>query len=115
MKLKSTWIPFILSFISIIGLRIYQFLSIGNASVKVQWDNIELACLVIAIVAVLFIIVMSFISKDVPKVFVLHKDMFFAGISILTSLLIIGNSINELMIYMNSDRDLVRLFLGVLG
>ena len=99
MKLKFNWVPFILSFVAILGLRIYQILSIGNAAVRVQWDNFEMICFVIAAVAFGIIILLSYLSKDAPDVFVLKKSIFTGLISMITAVFAIWSSVYEIKAY----------------
>lgn len=115
MKLKFNWIPFILSFLVIMGLRIYQILSIGNAAVRVQWDNFEMICFAAAAVAFAIILCFSYLSKDAPDVFVLKKNIFTCLISMITAIFAIWNSIYELKTYLGGDNDWVNLLSGTLG
>ena len=115
MKLKFNWVPFILSFFAIMCLRIYQILSIGNATVRVQWDNLELICFVIAAVAFAIILILSYLSKDAPDVFVLKKSVFTGLISMITAVFAIWNSVYEIKDYLSSNNDWVNLLSGVLG
>ena len=115
MKLKFNWVPFILSFVAILGLRIYQILSIGNAAVRVQWDNFEMICFVIAAVAFGIIILLSYLSKDAPDVFVLKKSIFTGLISMITAVFAIWSSVYEIKAYLGGDNDWVKLLSGALG
>ncbi len=76
MKIKSTWIPFFLSLVAIVSVRVYQMTSTGIPSVRMQWDNLERICFCVAAVATVVIMLMSYMSKDVPEVFVLKKNPF---------------------------------------
>lgn len=115
MKLKFTWIPFILSFITVLGLKIYQFVTLGDATVRTQWSNIEAITFIVALIAAIIITIMSLISKDSPEVFVLNKDIFTGTIAVLTALMVIWSSVNELIIYLSYKREIVYLFLSIFG
>ena len=115
MKLKRTWIPFVLFFVAIMGLRIYQILSVGVASVRVQWDNFEMICFVFSAVASAMIIIMSYISKDAPDVFVIKKSRSVGVISILTAALIEWNAINEFNSYLSGGNEWVKLVSSIVG
>ena len=115
MKLKSTWIPFVLAFVAVLGLKIYQFITLGDATIRVQWSNIDMISMGIVVVAAVIIIIMSIFSKDSPKVFVVSKDFFTGTIAILTGLMVIWSSINELIIYLSYQRDIMYLSLSILG
>lgn len=118
MKLKFNWIPFILSFITIFSLRMYQILSVGNAYIRMQWDNIEMICFTTALVASIIIVAMSYLSKDVSDDFVLNKNVLSGAISILTSAVIAWNSfykINSYLINNNDDNSWINLVSSILG
>lgn len=115
MKLKFNWVPFILSFFAIMGLRIYQIFSIGNAAVRVQWDNFEMICFFVASVAFAIILILSYLSKDAPDVFVLKKNIFNGLISMITAIFAIWSSVYEIKAYLGGDNDWVNLLAGALG
>lgn len=115
MKLKFNWVPFILSFVTIMGLRMYQIFSIGNAAVRVQWDNFEMICFAIAAVAFGIIILLSYLSKDAPDVFVVKKSIFTGLISMITAVFAIWSSVYEIKAYLGSSNDWAKLLSGALG
>ena len=115
MRLKRTWIPFALSFVAIMGLRIYQILSVGDASVRVQWDKFEMLCFAVSAVASVIIIIMSYISKDAPDVFIIKKSLTVGVVSLLTAVFIEWNAINEFSAYLSGDNDWVKLVSSILG
>ena len=97
------------------GLRIYQILSVGDAAVRVQWDNFEMLCFVFSAVASVIIIIMSYISKDVPDVFIIKKSLTVGIVSLLTAFFIEWNAINEFSAYLSGDNDWVKLVSSILG
>lgn len=114
MKLKITWVPFVLSLVSIMGLRIYQILSMGNAAVRMQWDTIELICFVIAAVSFGIIIFMSYISKDAPKAFTFKKSFLFNIVSSITSALFFVTAVRGFFSYFNGEKDWLELLTIIL-
>lgn len=115
MKLKFTWVPFILSFIAIMVFRINQVLSIGNAAVRVQWDNFEMICFIIAVAAFAIIMIISYLSKDAPDVFVINKNLFVCLFSMITAIFVIWNSVNEFQSYLSGENEWIKLFCGMAG
>lgn len=116
MKLKLNWIPFVISFISILGLRVYQILSIGNPAVRIYWDNFEIVCFIIAAAAFGIIMVASYISKDAPDVFVIKKNLLTGSVAILTAALALWNSVEKLRYYWSAaEKDWVDLFYILTG
>lgn len=116
MKLKLNWIPFVISFISILGLRVYQILSIGNAAVRIHWDNFEIVCFIIAAASFGIIMIASYLSKDAPDVFVIKKNLLTGSVSILTAALALWGSVEKFRYYWSAvEKDWVDLFYIVTG
>lgn len=116
MKLKLNWIPFVISFISILGLRVYQILSIGNAAVRINWDNFEIVCFIIAAAAFGIIMIASYLSKDAPDVFVIKKNLLTGSVAILAATLALWSSIEKFRYYWPAvEKDWVDLFYIVTG
>ena len=115
MKIKSTWIPFFLSFVAIVGVRVYQITSIGVPSVRMQWDNIEMICFSIAAIAAVVIMLMSYLSKAVPKVFVLKKSIPVALASFLAAVVVALNGVNEIQRNLSASKDIQRIVFGIAG
>ena len=114
MKIKSTWIPFFLSFVAIVGVRVYQITSIGVPSVRMQWDNIEMICFSIAAIATVVIMLMSYLSTDVPKVFVLKKSIPVALASFLAAVVVTVTGVSAFQAYLSGE-NLQALLNGVAG
>lgn len=115
MKIKSTWIPFFLSLVAIVGVRVYQITSIGVPSVRMQWDNLEMICFSIAAIATVVIMLMSYLSKDVPKVFVLKKSIPVALASFLAAVVVALNGVNEIQRNLSASMDIQRIVFGIAG
>ena len=115
MKLKSAWIPFVLSFFAIMGLRIYQILSIGNPSVRTQWDDFEMICFIIATAAFGVIMIMSYISSDAPNVFVIKKNQLLVLTSVITAIFIAIVSVFDILAYLREKSDWLKLASGIAG
>lgn len=115
MKIKSTWIPFFLSLVAIVSVRVYQVTSIGVPSVRMQWDNLEMICFGIAAVATVVIMLMSYMSKDVPEVFVLKKNPFVGLTSFLAAAVVALSGANEIQAYLAGSKEIQRLTFGVAG
>lgn len=115
MKIKSTWIPFFLSLVAIVSVRVYQIASVGVPSVRMQWDNLEMSCFWIAAVATLVIVLMSYLSKDAPDVFVLKKSPLFGLSSLVAAFVLMWSSVNDLQVYISSTVDLHYLARGIVG
>ena len=113
MKIKSTWIPFFLSFVAIVSVRVYQITSIGIPSVRMQWDHLEMVCFGIAAVATVVIMLMSYLSKDVPKVFVLKKSIPVGLASFLAAVVVALNGVNEIQRNLSASKDIQRLVFGI--
>ncbi len=115
MKLKYTWIPFILELIIITVFRLYQFITIGDVSVRVQWDNIELVSAFTSSIAVLIIIIMTYLSKDAPKFFILQEDKITGTVGCLAGVMVMCHSVSDFLSFLLSSKELMRLFSGVFG
>lgn len=115
MKIKSTWIPFFLSLVAIVSVRVYQITSVGIPSVRIQWDNLEMICFGIAAVATVVIMLMSYMSKDVPEVFVLKKNPFVGLMSFLAAAVVALSGVNEIQAYLAGSKEIQRLTFGVAG
>lgn len=113
MKIKSTWIPFFLSLVAIVSVRVYQITSIGVPSVRMQWDNLEMICFSIAAVATVVIMLMSYLSKDVPEVFVLKKSIPVALVSFLAAAVVALHGVNEIQMNKSASKDIQRLVFGI--
>ncbi len=115
MKLKSTWVPFFLSFVAVMGIRVYQILSVGVPAVRMQWDNFEMLCFWISAIATVVILIMSYMSKDAPEVFVVKKNLPTGIVSIVASLVVMLSSASELQQSLSSGMDIQALIRDVLG
>lgn len=116
MKLKLNWVPFVISFIFILGLRVYQILSIGNAAVRINWDNFEIVCFIIAAATFGIIMIASYLSKDAPDVFVIRKNFLAGSVAILTAALALWSSVEKFRYYWPAvEKDWVDLFYIVTG
>lgn len=113
MKIKSTWIPFFLSLVAIVSVRVYQINSIGVPSVRMQWDNLEMICFSIAAVATVVIMLMSYLSKDVPEVFVLKKSVPVGLTSFFAAVVVALNGVNEIQRNPSASKDIQRLVFGI--
>lgn len=114
MKIKSTWIPFFLSLVAIVSVRVYQITSIGIPSVRMQWDSLEMVCFGIAAVATVVIMLMSYMSKDVPAVFVLKKNPLVGLASFLAAVIVAFNGVGVFQDYL-SEKNVQALIGGVAG
>ncbi len=114
MKIKSTWIPFFLSLVAIVSVRVYQTTSIGVPSVRMQWDNLEMICFGITAVATVVIILMSYMSKDVPEVFVLKKTPLVGMTSFLAAVVVALNGVGAFQAYL-SEKNIQALINGIAG
>lgn len=114
MKIKSTWIPFFLSLVAIVSVRVYQIASIGIPSVRMQWDNLEMVCFGIAAVATVVIMLMSYMSKDVPEVFVLKKNPLVGLASFLAAVIVAFNGVGVFQDYL-SEKNVQALIGGIAG
>ena len=115
MKIKSTWVPFFLSFVAIVSIRLYQILSIGVPAARMQWDNLEMLCFWIAVVASLIIIAISYMSKDVPDIFILRKNLLMGLISFASAIVVNFRCFSELGQVLSSNMDMLGLLRGISG
>lgn len=115
MKIKSTWILFFLSLVAIVSVRVYQTTSIGIPSVRMQWDNLEVICFCVAAVATVIIMLMSYLSKDVPEIFVLKKSPLVGLISFLAAAVVALSGANEIQAYLSGSKEIQRLIFGTAG
>ena len=116
MKLKYISVPFILSLIAIIALRVYQFSSIGNAKVRLEWTNLELICVMITVAFLAFAIIISILSRNIPNFLKVDKHTFTGIIGALAGVLISCNGVADIIRFITSSKkDLLVLFLGIFG
>lgn len=114
MKIKSTWIPFFLSLVAIVSVRTYQITSIGIPSVRMRWDTLEMICFGIAAVATVVIMLMSYMSKDVPEVFVLKKNPLVSLASFLAAVVVALNGVGAFQAYL-SEKNIQAFINGIAG
>lgn len=115
MKLKYSFIAFIVSLITTLGFRIYEVINMG-CLVKSQLGSIETICLGCTVFFAVLIILMSCLSKNIPQKFKLNKNIFLSTLSFIVGALAIINGIgNILNLFTDSQVEIILLFTGVLS
>ncbi|MDQ5983017.1 MAG: hypothetical protein RUMPE_00012 [Eubacteriales bacterium SKADARSKE-1] len=115
MKAKFMNIPFFLTMIAILLSRVYQLIFIKDSVARSNWNTIEIALFAIAAISVLVMFILSIRPKGVIFYFSFGKSTSTGIIGLLSSFLIVFHSIYKLFQYINEDRDIMHLLLGILG
>lgn len=109
MKKKYLSIPLIVSILTILGSRVYQFINPQAPFI------LEIICFFIAIAAFISVFVINRLTKDFFNEIDIKKDIIISSIAVIPAVFIIIDSFVRLINYINVYRDIMQLFIGIFG
>lgn len=118
MKLKFTWIPFILAIITGLSVRIYQILNGTHTTVSFlcNMENPSFVLILSISVFVLAIIIMSLLCKnELNNTIIMKKNTLSGILLIITAALLIINSVQNILTYVNYNDNMFTLVFGILS